>query len=184
MYPNVEHKFLALSGVHFRIWSTCSVVSLFCWVPSINRSKWRVFLTRSLSLCVRLRWCRNRINADPTKESSWYPRVWFLCRRFVMVRVVLLYMPPLNARTRWRVLPPSSPYSAAVLSSALGFDISLGSSRILQFFLLGKWPGLVIVLGNIHLLSSINESLLNRWNAFFLFNSFFYPWYLIVGLDV
>lgn len=49
---------------------------------------------------------------------------------------------------------------------------------------LGRDGGALMRVENVHLFSSIDESLLNGWNTFLLFHSLFYSRYFVVGFNV
>jgi hypothetical protein len=75
-----------------------------------------------------------------------------------------VHRPPRRARTRWRVAPPSSWYSLAVLSSFLHVNV------VSHVFVTSCVPLLNCPL-NIHLLSAEDEALLCWRNALLLLDT-------------
>lgn len=86
--------------------------------------------------------------------------VWSILRSFVADEMRLHAVPPRRARTRCSVAPPSRLYSAAVLSSLLQQIVSRERAGIRRSYA--------------HLLAAEDQTLLNRGNAFLLFDTLLY----------
>lgn len=94
----------------------------------------------------------------------------FISRYQHHISLLQIPSPPLKANTKCNVTPPSSPYSDAILSSALQTQayqsIYLSISRFRSVYV--EW-----VSSFSHLFPTVYQPLLDGWDAFFFFDSFF-----------